>query len=305
MKLLRNRISRLLLLPWWLLKQGFQYGGAAVIEGVMMRGPSNLALAVRQPNGNIALEKEEVLPLTSKHPWFKLPLIRGTFVMIDSLVIGMKALSRSANLAMDEEEEELSLVEIAITIVLATLLAVLLFIVVPTGAVHALRTSVAGVFLQNVVEGIIRIAVFLAYVWAISRMEDIDRVFMYHGAEHKAIHTYEHGEDLTVDNAQKYPTFHPRCGTSFLVVVMVISIFVFALLGDGSLAWKIGSRILVLPVVAGLGYEFIKLTARYSDTGWGQILIAPGQWLQGMTTREPDDSQMEVALKALREVLAS
>ena len=127
--------------------------------------------------------------------------------MIDSLVVGMKALSRSANLAMDEEEEELSLVEIAITIVLATLLAVLLFIVVPTGAVHALRTSVAGVFLQNVVEGIIRIAVFLAYVWAISRMEDIDRVFMYHGAEHKAIHTYEHGEDLTVDNAQKVSYF--------------------------------------------------------------------------------------------------
>ena len=206
---------------------------------------------------------------------------------------------------MDEEEEELSLVEIVITIVLATVLAVLLFIVVPTGAVHALRTFVAGVFLQNVVEGVIRIAVFLAYVWAISHMEDIDRVFMYHGAEHKAIHTYEHGEDLTVDNAQKYPTFHPRCGTSFLVVVMVISIFVFALLGDGSLAWKIGSRILVLPVVAGLGYEFIKLTARYSHTGWGQILIMPGQWLQGMTTREPDDSQMEVALKALQEVLAS
>lgn len=298
-----GRFVSSLIAPLWLQGEGFQYGGQAVIEGVMMRGPRSVALAVRRASGDVAMEKEAVSPITDRHPWLKRPLIRGTFVLIDSLVLGMKCLSRSANMALEEEEEELSFREIVATIVVAFILAILLFILLPTGAVHLVRGYVGGVFLQNAAEGIIRIAVFLAYVWSISRMSDVQRVFMYHGAEHKVIHTHEHGEELTVDNARKYSTLHPRCGTSFLLVVMVVSIFVFALLGDGSLAWKVGSRIAVLPLVAGLGYEFIKFSGRYDNHRWVRFLIQPGLWLQGMTTREPDDDQLDVAIRALKEVL--
>lgn len=286
---------------WFFL--AFQYGGQAVIEGVMMRGPRNIALAVRQSNGDIAVEKDEIAPITERYPGLKWPLIRGTFVLFDSLVVGMKALSRSANMALDEEEEELSFREICVTIVIAVVLAVVLFVLIPTGIVHLLRDLVGGVVLQNIIEGIIRIAVFLAYVAAISRIGEIDRVFMYHGAEHKVIHAYEKGGELTVENARQYSRLHPRCGTSFLLVVMVVSIFVFALLGDGSLAWKVGSRVAVLPVVAGLGYEFIKFSGRYGERVWARALIAPGLWLQALTTREPDDGQLEVAIRALQGVL--
>ncbi len=281
----------------------FSYGGQAVIEGVMMRGPKSWALAVRRPDGSIAVEKEETPAYTERNRLFRLPLVRGSFVLLDSLVLGLKALSKSANLAMDSDQEELSFKEIVGSIALAFLLAVLLFIVVPTGAVHIARHWVPGVLLQNVFEGIIRMAVFIAYLIVISRMEDIERVFMYHGAEHKAINAFERKEALTPENIAKYPTLHPRCGTSFLLVVLVISIFVFALLGGGGLWWKIVSRILVLPVVAGLGYEFVRLSGRWQDKAWVGILTAPGLWLQRLTTREPDEGQLEVAIRALQEVL--
>lgn len=280
----------------------FNYGGQAVIEGVMMRGPRSYAVAVRQADGSIVAEKKRTVAYAERNPVFKWPLLRGTFVLFDSLVLGMKALSKSANLAM-EEEEELSWAEMSGSILLALVLAIVLFIVAPVGAVHLIRHWVPGILVQNVLEGFIRIAVFLGYLVAISRMKDIERVFMYHGAEHKVIHTYEHGDDLTVENARKYSTLHPRCGTSFLLVVLVISIFIFALLGGGSLFWKIASRILVLPVVAGLGYEFIRFSGRWQQHAWGRFLIAPGLWFQGLTTREPDDEQLEVAIRALEEVL--
>jgi uncharacterized protein YqhQ len=190
-----------------------------------------------------------------------------------------------------------------VTGLLAFALAILLFVVLPTAIVHYSSSLLGGVLVQNIVEGIIRIMFFLAYVWAIGRMQEIDRVFMFHGAEHKSIFTYEAGEDLTVENARKHSTLHPRCGTSFILIVLVISILVFALLGEGNLFYRVWSRIAVLPIVAGLGYEFLKFSGKYYQNRWARILIAPGLFLQKLTTREPDDSQLEVALTALRAVV--
>lgn len=281
----------------------FQYGGQAVIEGVMMRGPSSVSLAVRRSDGEIALECEKNEPIASRHKFLGWPMIRGTVALIESLVIGIRMINRSANLAMDEEEEELSAGEMLGVGLLATVMAVALFVALPTGVVHFTKQYIGGVIAQNLVEGVIRITVFLVYVTAISRMKDIQRVFMYHGAEHKVINTMESGLALEINNIISKSTLHPRCGTSFLLVVMIISILVFAFLGEGTLLWRILSRLIVLPIVAGLGYEFIKITGRFSHQGWAKILMAPGLWLQGLTTREPDQDQIEVAVCALKAVL--
>jgi uncharacterized protein YqhQ len=280
-----------------------QYGGMAVIEGVMMRGKEDIAVAVRKSDGSIELEKEAVSDLPARYPFLKWPFLRGTYVLIESMVVGVRILNKSANMSLDEEEEELSSGEMLVTGLLAFALAILLFVVLPTAIVHYSSALLGGVLLQNIVEGIIRIVFFLAYVWAIGRMQEIDRVFMFHGAEHKSIFTYEAGEDLTVENARKHSTLHPRCGTSFILIVLVISILVFALLGEGSLFYRVWSRLAVLPIVAGLGYEFLKLSGKYYQNRWARILIAPGLFLQKLTTREPDDSQLEVALTALRAVI--
>lgn len=279
------------------------YGGMAVIEGVMMRGPENTALAVRKPDGSIQVEKEPNNDLNTRYPILKWPLIRGSYVLIESMVVGIQMLNKSANMSLEEEEEELSAREIFVTGLLAFVMAIVLFVALPTAIVHFTKQFIGGVLGQNLVEGIIRIIFFLAYVFAISKMHEIERVFMYHGAEHKSILAYEAGEELTVTNARKYSTMHPRCGTSFLLIVMVISILVFALLGDGNLFYRVWSRIAVFPVVAGLGYEFIRFSGKCYQQTWAKFLITPGLWLQKLTTREPDDDQIEVALAALREVL--
>jgi len=280
------------------------YGGMAVIEGVMMKGPRETSLAVRRPDGTIVVEKEPNSDLGKRFPFLKWPLLRGSYVLIESMAVGIRMLNRSANLSLDEEEEELSSGEILVTGLIALLMAVVLFLALPTAIVHFTRQFIGGVLGQNLVEGLIRIVFFLAYVYAISKMQEIQRVFMYHGAEHKSILTLEAGEELTVDQARKHSTLHPRCGTSFLLVVMVISILVFALLGEGTLFYRIWSRLAVFPIVAGLGYEFIRFSGKYYRHPWARILIIPGLWLQKLTTREPDDEQLEVALAALREVLA-
>ncbi len=279
------------------------YGGMAVIEGVMMRGPKTAAVAVRKPDGTIELEKEEVKSLADRWPFLKWPFIRGTYMLGSSMVLGIRMLNMSANMSMDEEEEELTTKEIFFTGLFAFVLAILLFVVLPTAIVHFTSQFLGGVVLQNIVEGIIRITFFLLYVYFIAKMDEIDRVFMYHGAEHKTISTYEAGEELTIENARKFSTLHPRCGTSFLLIVMIISIFVFALLGSGDLFYRVWSRLAVLPVVAGLGYEFIKFSGTCYDNKWAKYLIAPGLVLQKLTTREPDDSQLEVAITALKAVL--
>jgi uncharacterized protein YqhQ len=286
-------------------KPCFQYGGMAVIEGVMMRGPENAAVAVRKPNGEIDLEKEPVSGIASRYPFLKWPFIRGTFVLIDSMALGIRMLNKSANMSMDEEEEEITPMEMLVTGLLAFGLAILLFVILPTAAVHFTQAWLGGVVAQNLVEGMLRIAFFLLYVYTISRMDEIERVFMYHGAEHKSILTFEAGEELTVENARRHSTRHPRCGTSFLLIVMILSILVFVFLGEGTLFYRIWTRLAVLPVIAGLGYEFIKFSGRFYQNRWAGWLIAPGLWLQGLTTREPDDTQLEVALAALKAVLAA
>jgi uncharacterized protein YqhQ len=212
-------------------------------------------------------------------------------------------LNKSANMSLEEEAEELSNKEIFLTGLFAIVMAMALFVAFPTALVHLTKQFLGGVISQNIVEGLIRIAFFLIYVYAISKMKEIQRVFMYHGAEHKSILAYEAGEELTLANVRKYTTLHPRCGTSFLLVVMVISIMVFALLGEGTLFYRVWSRIAVFPIVAGLGYEFIKFSGKCYQSPWARFIIAPGLWLQKLTTREPDDGQLEVALAALREVL--
>jgi uncharacterized protein YqhQ len=285
------------------MKNKFQYGGMAVIEGVMMRGPRETAVAVRKPDGSIELEKEANSDVGKRYPFLTWPLIRGTYVLIESMAVGIRMLNLSANLSMDEEDEELSTGELVLTGLFAFALAMVLFVVLPTWIVHFTQQYLGDIFLQNVVEGIIRISFLLIYIYAISRLEDIARVFMYHGAEHKTILAYEAGEELNVENVRKYSTLHPRCGTAFLLIVMVISILVFAMLGDGSLFYRIWSRIAVFPVVAGLGYEFIKFSGTYYDHAWARWIVAPGLWLQKLTTREPDDDQLEVALVALKAVM--
>lgn len=285
------------------MKEKYSYGGMAVIEGVMMRGPQFTSLAVRKPDGSIEVEKEPNSKIALRYPFLKWPLIRGSYVLIDSMVVGIRNLNKSANLSMDEEEEDLSAREIFLTGLLAFVLAIMLFVALPTAIVHFTKEFLGGILLQNIVEGIIRIVFFLIYVYVISKMKEIERVFMYHGAEHKTIFTYEAGKDLTVENARKYTTLHPRCGTSFLLIVMVISILVFALLGDGHLFYRIWSRIAVFPIVAGFAYEFIKFSGKYYQKKWARVLMAPGLALQKLTTSEPDDSMLEVAITALKNVL--
>jgi len=222
------------------------------------------------------------------------------------LVLGTKALLFSANRAIGEEEgEELGFWEMALTIIIALGAGLVLFVGIPTGAAHLLQGKVSGVVWQNILEGAIRLIVFLAYVALISLMKDIQRVYQYHGAEHKAIYTYEAGEELTVENARKFSPLHPRCGTSFLLFVVVISIFVFAFLSLEPFWWRILSRILLMPLVAGIAFEVLKFTARHMQSRWFSWLTVPGLLLQRMTTREPDDDQIEVALAALNGVLES
>jgi len=287
-----------------IMRPEFSYGGQAVIEGVMMRGPDSRAVAVRRPDGTIVIDQQPVSSITSRIKPLKWPLVRGVVALLESLVMGLQALSFSANQAMAEEEEELTTRDIVITMIIAFGLAIVLFVVIPTGATHYLTRWVPGSVLQNLVEGVIRIGVFLAYVVAIARMNDIKRVFRYHGAEHKVINAYEAGEELTVERVQRFPAYHPRCGTSFLIIVLVVSIFVFAMLGEQALWWRILSRILLLPVVAGISYELLKATARHEGNIFLRLIALPGKWVQGLTTAEPDDDMVEVAMTALKAVLS-
>ena len=278
------------------------YGGQAVLEGVMMRGPRSWAVAVRRPDQTISLDLNPVDSVLDRVPILKRPFLRGVVVLVESLVIGLKALTYSAGQAAGEEEE-IKGWEMGLTLLAAFALAIFLFVVLPTGITHYLAAGVKGSLAQNVIEGILRLAVFLGYVLAIGRLPDIKRVFEYHGAEHKVINAYEAKEVLTVENVRKYSTFHPRCGTSFILIVLVFSIFLFSLLPAGALWWRIASRILILPVLAGLAYEILKLSAKYPEFVFSRLFIVPGRWLQGLTTGPPDDDQVEVAIQALTAVL--
>ena len=276
-------------------------GGQAVIEGVMMRDANKTATAVRLPNGEIEVETHPVTSIRERYPVLNLPLIRGSVIMVESLVIGMRALSFSAQ-AAGEEDEQMTKKEIAMTILFALVLASVLFIVIPTGAAHLAAAYTDDPVVFNLIEGGIRLAVFLLYIWGISFMGGIRRVFQYHGAEHKTIHCYEAGEALTVENVQKFPRLHPRCGTNFLLIVMVVAIVFHVFFGWPDLWLRILSRLAVLPVVAGVSYEIIRFAGR-SENRIVRIMITPGLWLQYLTTRPPEGEMVEVAIESLKAVL--
>ncbi|HOT05268.1 MAG TPA: DUF1385 domain-containing protein [Atribacter sp.] len=275
-------------------------GGQAIIEGVMMRSPWKISIAVRKPNGTIVTDIKEKPILSKTNKFFALPIIRGVVNMVDSLIIGLKALSLSATLAMDEEEEKLSAFDLSIAMLLAFGLFVGLFIALPTFLTSRIDHYIHSTILYNIIEGLIRVTIFLLYLFIISRMKDIKRIFEYHGAEHKTIFAFENGQELTLENIRKYTTHHPRCGTNWLMIVMIISIFIFSFLGRPGIITRIISRIALIPIVAGLAYEAIRLLSKYQDRGLANILALPGLLLQRITTQEPDDSQLEVAVAALK-----
>lgn len=280
-------------------------GGQAVIEGVMMRAPRSLVVAVRKPNQEIVVLREKIIPLKEKFPPFKLPILRGLAVLIESLVLGMKALAYSANQAVDPDESNsskgMNSFTIGITILFSFALGIGLFVILPERL--ASLVSDQG-FIFNIVDGFIRLAVFFLYVFAISRSKSIARVFEYHGAEHKSIHTYEAGEELTDENVLKKSMLHPRCGTAFLLTVMVIGILVFSIFGKPeSILVRIGTRLLLIPLIAGISYEIIKLASKKRNIMLTQLIMKPGLWLQRLTTREPSRDQVQVAIQSLKEVL--
>jgi uncharacterized protein YqhQ len=283
-------------------------GGQAVLEGVMMRSPGNWAVAVRKPDGEIAQVVRSVDSPMARHRVFRLPVIRGVVALGESLTIGFRALAISANYAAQEEgedavETELSRGQLFFAFAVAIGFAVLLFKVGPALLVDKLVPVHSG-WAFVLVEGLVRVCVFILYLSLISLIPDLKRVFQYHAAEHKAINAYEAGEELSPEVVQRYSLIHPRCGTAFLLWVMVVAIFVFAFFGRPAWYWLIASRILLLPVIAGIAYELIRFAGKHSDNRILMTLLAPGLWLQRLTTREPTLDQLEVSIRALREVLA-
>jgi uncharacterized protein YqhQ len=292
-------------------------GGQAVIEGVMMRGPKDIAIAVRKQDQEIVVKKEEVKGM-AKSALTKIPIVRGVIALIDSMVLGVKSLTYSAEFFEEEESTEEkgkfeSWVEntfgdkagdilIYFSVFTALAFGILLFIISPTVAMNFFKTKISSPWMLNLVEGIFRILLFIGYVTLISKMKDIKRVFQYHGAEHKTIHCYESNLPLTVENARQFPTLHPRCGTSFLVFVMVVSLLLFSMIGWPNPWVRVLSRLLLMPVVAGISYEIIKWAGK-SQSQFVRWISYPGLLFQKLTTREPDDSQLEVAIEAMKNVL--
>jgi uncharacterized protein YqhQ len=282
-------------------------GGQAVLEGVMMRSPSKWALAVRKPNGVIAEVNFPIASPMARHRLLRLPVIRGVVALGESLAIGFRALAISANYAAQEEgddgevQTELSRGAIIFSFAIAIGFALMLFKVTPALITNWLPIDTTGAFV--VIEGLIRVTFFIVYLSVISLLPDLRRVFQYHGAEHKAINALEAGEELTPERVSRFSLIHPRCGTAFLLWVMVIAIFVFAFLGRPSWFWLIASRILLLPVIAGLAYELIRFAGKHQKNRIVMTLLAPGMWLQRLTTREPTLEQVEVSIRALKEVL--
>ena len=279
-------------------------GGQAVIEGVMMRGKRHWALAVRRPDGGISLHSEELRPLADRYKVLRWPVLRGIIGLWESLTLGMRALTMSANESMGEEEEEISKPEMVISIIIGIVLAVALFVVLPLFAVRSVRHVIPNSTVFVLLEGILRIFILVAYIWAVSRIKQLRRVFEYHGAEHKTIHALEAGLELTPDNVRRFSPVHPRCGTSFLLIVMVLAIIVFTFVGVPGLFWLVVSRLLGIPLVVRLSYEVLKFAGKHKDSRIMGIIMYPGLLLQKMTTKEPDTSQIEVAIKALEGVAA-
>ncbi|MBI3752046.1 MAG: DUF1385 domain-containing protein [Chloroflexi bacterium] len=283
----------------------FNYGGQALIEGVLMRGRDAIAVAFRHPDGRIVWASE---PLTSgPHGWrlAKAPLVRGLIVLYETLVVGTRWLIRSASLQASGEGLELGKGSVALMLLITLVLGVGLFFLLPLFVASVAAANVEAGWVQHLIEGLVRVAVFLGYLVLVSRTPDIRRVFEYHGAEHMTIHALEHGDPLTVDAVRRYPTAHPRCGTEFLVVVIILSILVFSLVGRQDAAIMVGSRIVLIPVIAALGYELLRLGARYRANPIVKALMAPGILVQMITTKQPSDDQLEVAIVSMEQALTA
>lgn len=280
-------------------KQRMLIGGQAVIEGVMMRSPRWTSTAVRLPSGEIISFPSPFDSLLLRYRWLRIPVVRGAIVLYEALLIGVRALFQSANAAL-ADEEVLTPRQVTFSVITGLALAVGLFFVLPTVLARFLDPYLATVWTLNLVEGGFRVGILIAYIAAIGRLPDIRRVFAYHGAEHKAVNAHEAGVPLDVPTVRAHSRFHPRCGTSFLLIVMIVAVIVFSFLGRPSLPLRVASRIVLIPLVAGLSYEVIRAGARYRGF---RPLVVPGLWLQRLTTREPHDGEIEVAVRALRDVL--
>ena len=292
-------------------------GGQAVIEGIMMKNKDDYAVAVRRPDGGIEVVKNTYVSITEKVKLFSLPFVRGIFNFADSLILGMRTLTLSASFFEDDETEEepnrferwldkvfgekLEKYLMSAVMVFSVIAAVLIFMVLPLGVSRLLKPLIPSATLMTFIEGILRLVIFIIYIKLISNMEDIRRTYMYHGAEHKCINCVEHGLELTVDNVRASSKQHKRCGTSFLIIVMLISIVVLMMVRVDGFLMKVVSRIVLIPVIAGISYEFLRLAGR-SDNCVVNFLSKPGLWMQNMTTKEPDDSMIEVAIAAVEAV---
>ena len=286
----------------------FTYGGQAVIEGVMIRGRNYFSLAVRRPDGAITNLQE---PLNSifTGPVRLFPLVRGVLVLLETLILGIRALHYSSTMAMEQAQQEPggdpSKWVLGVTLVVSLSLGIGIFFVLPLLLVRLIDPLLASDIVSNVIEGFIRLAILLGYIWGIGFLGDIKRVYAYHGAEHMTVHAYEAGLPLTVENVRRFGTPHPRCGTAFLLTVVLVSIVVFAFLGRPDLEWRILSRIALIPVVAGISYEVIRFSGRYQRWWVSRQIAKPGLLLQRLTTRQPDDGQIEVAISAMSGAIAA
>ena len=291
-------------------EEQIRVGGQAVIEGVMMRSPNSMAIAVRKSSGEIVVKREKLDFFSEKKIIAKIPLLRGIITLISALVLGIRALNFSANQAISdaEGEKDPNPWTMSLTLAMALCFGIVLFFLIPLFLTKWLRFAIpmlseSGI-LFNLVDGVIRLIIFLLYLWAISFFKEIQRVFQYHGAEHKSIFAFESGEELMADRVKSFSYLHPRCGTSFLLIVMVVSILIFALLPHHlPFGYKVASRVVFIPFIAGLSYEIIRFADRKRESRGMQYFIKPGLWLQRMTARDPSESQIEVALCALKEVL--
>ncbi|MDA0769447.1 MAG: hypothetical protein BZY79_06065 [SAR202 cluster bacterium Casp-Chloro-G4] len=283
-------------------QQGHTYGGQAVIEGVMIRGQKNMAVAVRRHDGSIAVQ---CLPLSAFFTGNlrRIPLVRGIITLAETLTLGMRALSYSANVGMESEGEEIGKGSIALMMVLSLTIAIGLFFLLPLAASWFLEGVLGSSLAANVAEGVIRLALFVGYILLIGQMNDIKRVFMYHGAEHMTVHAQERGDPLEVEYIRKYSTAHPRCGTAFLLVVMVLAIVAFIFVGREPLWWLFTSRVVLIPVIASVSYEVIRWSGRYSGNSLVGLITGPSLALQALTTKEPDDDQIEIAIAAMNSAL--
>lgn len=285
--------------------EDFHYGGQGVIEGVMMRGRKSMTVAVRNPSGEIVVHSEPLSGGIYDSAWRKIPFVRGLLVLWDTLVLGTRTLMYSANVALSEEEVEFTAPTIVATLIFAVALGTVVFFVVPLVLVGFVDRFITSDLVSNLLEGLIRLSFLVLYVFLIGLVPDVRRVFAYHGAEHKTINAFENAACLDTTEVSAHSTAHARCGTSFLFVVVFLSILLFALLGRPPMAWRIISRVLLIPIIAGISYELIRFAATHDNNPFVKVFILPGLALQSLTTREPDEPMLEVAIAALKPVLAA